>query len=435
MSMQMNDRIAVASALAATAAVVVDYVTNKRRVEEEEEWNPHKGRVPESITIKRQRRNLPTLFEEIGPHIFRRMYRMAEFSFYRLFDLLEPKLKSNNKQRGVPPNGSINLDSRIAMALRWCAGGCKYDIATTHGVHPDEVYTSLWLLVDAIHATAALDIEFPSSHAEQQQMADDFRAKSGCGFWNCVGAVDGMLVWTCKPSEKADDMGIGPAKFFNGRKKKFGLQMQGTCGPNKKFLDVTCNHPGSASDFTMWLDSRLREKIETDGFLKEGLLLYGDNAYVNSHYVVSPFRQVSAGAKDAFNFYHSQLRITVEGAFGMLVQKWGCLRKPLPMNIPVSKQTRLVIALCKLHNFCIDQREELEELTVADTFNVMQEGGFSLGRGSRPSELLDGGFDNNDVAYQNALRSSQRKLDLPIYKMLQYIENNGYTRPPPEPQK
>jgi hypothetical protein len=103
----------------------------------------------------------------------------------------------------------------------------------------------------------------------------------------------------------------------------------------------------------MWLDSELRTKLETDGFLKEGLQLYGDNAYVNTHYMVSPFKQVSDGPKDAFNFYHSQLRITIEGAFGMLVHKWGCLRKPLPMNIPVSKQTRLVIGLCKLHNFVL----------------------------------------------------------------------------------
>jgi len=264
-------------------------------------------------------------------------------------------------------------------------------------------------------------------------LADGFKAKSGCGFWNCVAAIDGMLVWTSKPSEKSDDMGVGPAKFFNGRKGKFGLQMQGTCGPNKKFLDVTCNHPGSASDFTMWLDCSLREKVETEGFLKEGLLLYGDNAYVNTHYLISPFKQVSTGPKDAYNFYHSQLRITIEGAFGMLVHKWGCLRKPLPMNIPVSKQTRLVVALCKLHNFCIDQREQSEDLTVPDAFHIMQEGGFELESSTtRPSMLLDGGFDNNDTAYQSARRGSEKKLDLPIYKMLKYIENNGYTRPPPE---
>jgi hypothetical protein len=80
------------------------------------------------------------------------------------------------------------------MALRWCAGGCNYDIATTHGVHPDEVYNSLWMVVDAVHATRELDIKFPTCHREQERPAIEFKAKSACGLWICVGAKDGMLV-------------------------------------------------------------------------------------------------------------------------------------------------------------------------------------------------------------------------------------------------
>jgi hypothetical protein len=432
--MNRQQKMMVFLAVATAVSAVVRTRMERKRKELEENEDGHKGRVPDSITIKRQRRDLPSLFLEIGITNFRRMYRMNECSFYALFDLLQPKLHQP-KIKGKPPNGIITLETRLAMALRWCAGGCKYDIATTHGVNPDEVYTSLWMVIDAIHATRELDINFPECHDKQQQMALEFKSKSGCDFWNCVAAVDGMLVWTNKPSEKTDDMGIGPLKFFNGRKKKFGLQMQGVCGPNKKFLDVTCCHPGSSSDFTMWLDSDLRTKLETDGFLKEGLQLYGDNAYVNTHYMVSPFKQVSDGPKDAFNFYHSQLRITVEGAFGMLVHKWGCLRKPLPMNIPVSKQTRLVIGLCKLHNFCIDQREqqEMEELCDSDNFHILQEGGFLLNSNDRPNELLDSNIP--DTAYQMADRSSRNKRDLPVYKMLQYIEDMGYQRPTPQQNK
>ena len=76
--------------------------------------------------------------------------------------------------------------------------------------------------------------------------------RSKCGFDNCVAAVDGMFVWISQPSEKSDDTGIGQGKFFCGRKKKFGLQLQGTCDANRRFLDITFSHPGSSSDFTMW---------------------------------------------------------------------------------------------------------------------------------------------------------------------------------------
>lgn len=264
------------------------------------------GRIPGSVTIKRRRRDLDQLFLELGPTVFRRMYRMHEFSFWLLCDHLSKSIPDNPERvRGTTPNGDITIPTRIAMALRWAAGGSKYDIGATHGVHPDEVYRSLWLVVDAIHKTKELDITFPSCHIKQQSIADAFRKKSKCGFWNCVGPIDGMLVWTSQPSESTDDMGIGPSKFYNGRKCKFGMNMQGICGPDKKFLDITCKHPGSASDFTMWLDSSLRKKLESPNFLKPGLVLYGDNAYVNTPEMVTPFKSVSKGPKDNYNFYHS----------------------------------------------------------------------------------------------------------------------------------
>ena len=259
-------------------------------------------------------------------------------------------------------------------------------------------------------------------------MADEFKLKSDCGFGNCVAATDGMLVWMSMPAEKTCEMGVGPLKFFNGRKMKHGLQMQGVCGPNKQFLDVTCHHPGCTSDFTMWLDSPLRLELETPGFLKPGLQLYGDNAYVNTPYMVTPFKQVSEGPMDAYNYFHSQLRITIEGAFGMLVHKWGCLRKPLPCNITLPKLTRLVVALCKLHNFCIDQRASSTELCSKDAANIMQHGGFTIASNhQRPDELLDGGIpDPTDRDCSSAVRSSQRKKDLPAFKMLKHIEDNGH---------
>jgi hypothetical protein len=213
------------------------------------------------------------------------------------------------------------------------------------------------MIVNAVNNTAALDIVFPSLDEKQTEMAEEFAAKSNCGFNNCVAAKDGMLVWTNKPTETMDNLGIGSGKFFNGRKSKFGLNMQAICDANRRFLDVYVGHPGSASDYTMWLESPICQLVEkTPGFLRPGLVIYGDNAYVNTMTTVSPFKAVSSGPKDAFNFYQSQLRITIEGAFGSLVHRWGCLRKPMPMNFSVSNMSRLVVVLCKLHNFCIDRK-------------------------------------------------------------------------------
>ena len=59
--------------------------------------------------------------------------------------------------------------------------------------------------------------------------------------------------------------------------------------------------------------------MHDSNLLAPGLCIYGDAAYGNNMYMTVPFKNVSMGPKDAFNFYHSQIRINIECAFGMLV--------------------------------------------------------------------------------------------------------------------
>ena len=63
-------------------------------------------------------------------------------------------------------------------------------------------------------------------------------------------------------------------------------------------------------------------------------VLFGDNAYLNTPYMATPFTNVAGDAnlvaKDSYNFYHLHLQIQVECAFGMLVQRWGLLRVAMP---------------------------------------------------------------------------------------------------------
>ena len=117
--------------------------------------------------------------------------------------------------------------------------------------------------------------------------------------------------------------GVGPKIFFCGRKKKFGLNLSTTVDDQRRFIDVDISHPGATSDYLAFSVSSLRRKI-LQGLLLKGKYIFGDNAYVNTTYMVTPFRSPNT-PKDNYNFYHSQLRINVECAFGMLVQRWGIL--------------------------------------------------------------------------------------------------------------
>ena len=279
--------------------------------------------------------------------------------------------------RGATTNGPITHASRLSMSLRYFAGGDPLDISCIHGVKDSEVLDSVWDIVDAIHKLSQLDIVFPESHLQQLEISRGFKAKSSIRINNCVGAIDGILIWINKPSI-VDEQAIrfGPAKFFCGRKKKFGLNMQATCDVNRMFLDVEIKFPGTACDYYAFNESALKQKLERKGFLHPGLCLFGDNAYVQTPYMCTPFRNVTSGDKDAYNFFQSQVRINVECAFGMLVHRWGILRKPIAVNITVQKTTSLVLALCKLHNFSIAQRDtDIEQTHSSDIGSIVVENG------------------------------------------------------------
>ena len=59
--------------------------------------------------------------------------------------------------------------------------------------------------------------------------------------------------------------------------------------------------------------------IRIIGILKDDMFMYGVNAYINNPFMATPFKVVSSGVRDAYNLYHSQLRMNVECSFSVLV--------------------------------------------------------------------------------------------------------------------
>ena len=422
---------------AAVTAISRRHIRKKRRPS-------YRGRKKRSKTVKRDRSEVDDSFNDLSDAFFRRLYRMDKQSFQELLDILSSQLPSTGEGRmkGAVPNGPISHRSRLSMALRYFAGGDPLDIAWIHRVGDGEPLRSVWYVVDAIHATKSFNITFPQCHDDQLKVAAGFKKKSRVKFDNCAGAIDGMLVWIHKPTRK--DMtrqGFGEMKCYCGRKKKFGLNMQAICDSMGNFLDIEIAFPGAASDYFAFHYSKIRKKLEIDGFLYPGLALYGDNAYTNTPYMVTPFRSVTTGPKDAFNYFHSQLRINIECAFGVLVHRWGILRKPIAPNIPIHKVSSLVLALCKLHNYCKSRDVSVPQAAEQDVTNIANDGGLLLPRMDNESStwaydniqdrlvgLLDGGHHIDDQTEGNR-RAYRRHEDLPFKSMLEYIELEGYTRP------
>lgn len=60
-----------------------------------------------------------------------------------------------------------------------------------------------------------------------------------------------------------------------------------------------------------------------------GFYVVGGNAYCNNNTLLTSFTKSRTTTKsnDSFNFHLSQIRIRVEMAFGLLVNKWRILRR------------------------------------------------------------------------------------------------------------
>ena len=190
---------------------------------------------------------MSSIFYELGPYYVRRAYRMDSASFWKLHSLLKPYLKgdpsrlrsgSKKKHRNGAKNGLVSTATHLSAAIRYFAGGRPDDIAIVNGISHSQVFVSVWMVVDAVNKCEDLAIRFPECHAKQREIAAGFKLKSDPGFGCCAGCIDGILIWIERPNVLDCELAkCGPMKFHRGHKKKFGLNMQGTCDHEGRFLD------------------------------------------------------------------------------------------------------------------------------------------------------------------------------------------------------
>lgn len=376
--------------------------------------------------ILRDRGSIKRVKDLLGDHYFKRAYRMSYEEFQNLVEILEPNIIS---KKGAGPNGKIAVELEVSASLRYFAGASMYDLIITHGVSHSTLFCSVWRIVSAINNCEELKISFPSDHEEQRSIAKQFLARSAAKFENCVGCIDGLLIHTEKPMERELEITkCGSNTFYCGRKNKFGYNMQGVCDANGKFTAVWILHPAASSDYISLIRSSFYERISSPGFLAPGCVIFGDNAYVSTDFMVTPYKNVRAGPKDDFNFYHSQLRITIERAFGMLVRRWAILRYPMASRMGVVKQIALTMSLCSLHNFCTKEREvfDMEDDNDINLNFLMENNPVVIDADTGvPSELLDACEHFDDVTDSELTERQKSKVR---YDMRKLVENQGLHR-------
>jgi hypothetical protein len=98
---------------------------------------------------------------------------------------------------------------RLGAALHYFTGGSPYDIMCVFCISYSEVLKSVWVVIDAINHCPQFHNSYPSSLEEQHRITAECYSASTPKFRNCTGAIDGILIWTEKPSlTEAKSVGV-----------------------------------------------------------------------------------------------------------------------------------------------------------------------------------------------------------------------------------
>ena len=107
------------------------------------------------------------------------------------------------------------MQIHLACALRYFAGGSYLDIIMSHSVGKTNFYRSIWAVVHATNKCSSLDFQFLSTLAECQSISKEFSLRSKVGFTNCIGCIDGLLIWLEKLSkDQCNEVGVDSGKFL-----------------------------------------------------------------------------------------------------------------------------------------------------------------------------------------------------------------------------
>jgi hypothetical protein len=313
-------------------------------------------RSPSLFVQRLQWNNFCTLYGQRAE--FKRHLRMTYESFTKLLACLDLKLQVDNK-RASRRGGAILPEICLYVCIRFLAGGSYSDIRFFTGVSVSSFYRVLWKTIHAINnsqehsdeAASLLGIKFPASVEEAEQAAQGFQSIStqGC-IWNCIAAVDGYHLQITTPSKKEAK---NVRSFYSGHYQTYGMNVQASCDHNCKFSFIGVAGPGVLGDREAINQIPLGSLIEN---LPGLFCAIGDCAYTPTEHLVPIFRgdQAKYHRNDNFNFFASQLRIRIEMAFGLMVKKWGVIGRPL--SVKLANVKHIVLAIARLHNFCIDER-------------------------------------------------------------------------------
>ena len=297
-------------------------------------WNVNRLRKRKKDANSRLNRNYGLEWmDSLKDLAFKKAFRMSRAAFQELLQLLCTvcKVRSDvdgigNKKQATNSSGSpVNMRTRLAVSLRWLAGGNYWDICGLYGVCPGSFYSErgpLWPTLYALDEALHNEIEFDVSMEACRTAAASFAVFSRGRLNHCVCAVDGtflfiydyatflfinvlfnlftykgLLIRTRQPRIKELGGSID-IKTYRNRKGCFGILVLAGCDAKCAFTFFTCRHPGSTNDAWAITESEGGKILMGDSLpvdarstkrLPEPYYGVGDDAFVNCNTLLSPY--------------------------------------------------------------------------------------------------------------------------------------------------
>jgi len=296
------------------------------------------------------------------PTLFKRCFRLSVEDFEVLHDTIAPMLQPVACKSRQPISARIKL----AMTLRFLAGGIYLDIAEAYHISHNHVHEY------AVETILAIDekvqnIVFPwDDDAKLSEMAASYTEVAGHNaFHGAVAAGDGILFKITAPKE-SETRRIRPGLYFS-RKGFYAFPMIAFCDARCRFVSTNMLMPGSANDSGHYSCTQFSANIR-DGRLDPKYFVLLDGAFAYSDQELTPWNQKGlTPIRDAYNYHFSALRVKIEQAFGQLVRRWGIFWRP--MSVALKLVPRIISVCCKLHNICVDRFGTEREETLVDSVN------------------------------------------------------------------
>ncbi|CDF34036.1 unnamed protein product [Chondrus crispus] len=243
---------------------------------------------------------------------------------------------------------TVPADIRLSITLRIMAGADVWDLVAVFQVKLSTIYRVLESAISALNTVLKLP-GLPKTLQDLHRFAMQFKTslKSPNPLNECVGALGGLAIKIKKPREEGN-----PAVYYS-QKDFYALCVKAMVDSSYNFLSYSFRCVGSTHDSLAHAASSLGKYLQNKNLDGE-FWIAGDEAYMCTEDLITPVPRCHASSEeDAFNFFHSSLRMHMEQAFGMLTAKWGIFQKPL--GFPVRKSSRIVAVAMKLHSFCLSK--------------------------------------------------------------------------------